>query len=82
MPKTTKKFDWEIYDESGEFIDILSMTRDEMKNYRINHKDYSITEVGYTNDGGDDSWDSSGKEDRNIYSIRIPKRGRKLQDVY
>ena len=25
MPKTKKKFDWEIY-ENGEFVDILSMT--------------------------------------------------------
>ena len=27
MPKTTKPFDWEVYDENDEFIDILTMTR-------------------------------------------------------
>ena len=37
MPKTTKPFDWEVYDENGEFIDILSMTRDEMKRYKNKH---------------------------------------------
>ena len=83
MPKTTKKFDWEIYDQDEEFIDILSMTRDEMKEYKDSHKGYQVKEIGYTSDdGGDDSWETDSKENRNVYRVRIPKRGRKLQDVY
>jgi len=34
MPKTTKPFDWEVYDENGEFFDILTMTRAESKEYQ------------------------------------------------
>ena len=82
MPKTLKLFEWEVYDQDGEFIDILTMTRDEMKKYKGDHKGYTISEIGYTDDGGDDSWEVGSKKDRNIYSVRIPKRGRKLQDVY
>lgn len=83
MPKTTKKFDWEIYDQEEEFIDILSMTRDEMKQYKDSHKDYTVKEIGYTSDdGGDDSWETDSKKDRDIYRIRIPKRRRDISDVY
>lgn len=83
MPKTTKKFDWEIYDQEDEFIDILSMTRDEMKQYKNSYKDYTVKEIGYTSDdGGDDSWETDSKKDRDIYRIRIPKRRRDVSDVY
>ena len=33
MPKTKRKFDWEIYNKEGEFIDILTLSRDEAKIY-------------------------------------------------
>ena len=46
MPKTLKLFDWEVYDQDGEFIDILTMTRDEMKKYKGDHKGYTISEIG------------------------------------
>lgn len=50
MPKTKKKFDWEVYDENDEFIDILSMTRDEAKVYLNKHKHYTLREIGYSDD--------------------------------
>lgn len=47
MPKTKKKFDWEVY-KDGECIDILSMSRNEAKEY-INHfPDLQLQEIGYT----------------------------------
>ena len=52
MPKTKKKFDWEILDEEGEFIDVLSMTRDEAKIYKNKFPLYTVKEIGYT----DDKW--------------------------
>lgn len=54
MPKTKKKFDWEIYDDNGEFIDILSMTRKESKEYLLNFPNYRIQEIMYT-DSDDDN---------------------------
>ena len=53
MPKTRKKFDWEIR-ENGQFIDILTMTRSEMAEYRQQFPQYEIKEISYT-DGGDDT---------------------------
>jgi len=50
MPKTRKKFDWEIYDESGDFLDIITMTRDEAKNYQKKFPKQHLQEIGY-NDG-------------------------------
>lgn len=50
MPKTKKKFDWEVYDENDEFLDILSMSRDEAKHYKNKHPKYSLQELGYTDD--------------------------------
>lgn len=74
MPKTTKKFDWEIYDENGEFIDILSMSRTECKKYKEQFPNYSVQEIGYSDDARDDSWETSSQKGGNIYSIRIQKR--------
>lgn len=48
MPKTKKKFDWEVYDENGDFIDIISMTRNESKNYKNKFPKYTLLELGYT----------------------------------
>ena len=47
MPKTKKKFDWEIY-EDDEFIDILSMTRDEAKAYKLQFPNQEVLEIAYT----------------------------------
>lgn len=49
MPKTKKRFDWEVYDEEGEFLDIITMTRDESKNYKKKFPKYSLQEIGYSN---------------------------------
>ena len=49
MPNTKKKFDWEIYD-GDEFIDILSMTRDEAKEYRKQFPNFEVLEIAYTDD--------------------------------
>lgn len=73
MPKTKKKFDWEIY-EGIEFIDMLSMSRDEMREYQKAHPEYTIKEVGYTDDGNDNSWEASSEKRGNVYSVRIRKR--------
>lgn len=51
MPKTRKKFDWEIFDEEGEFLDILTMSRDESKIYLKNFPNHQIRELGYTDNG-------------------------------
>lgn len=48
MPKTKKRFNWEIYDEKGTFLDILTMTRDESKNYQKTFPKYKLQEIGYT----------------------------------
>lgn len=50
MPKTKKKFDWEVYDENNEFIDIISMTRDESKVYKNRFPKHHLLELGYTED--------------------------------
>ncbi len=73
MSKTRKKFDWEIY-EGDECIDMLSMSRKEMKEYQKNHPEFIIREVGYTDDGENDSWETNSEKGRNIYSVRIPRR--------
>lgn len=81
MPKTKKLFDWEVYDENKNFIDILSMTRDDAKIYQKNHSEFFITEIAY-NDGEDDTRESSGTETRDIHSVCIPRRRRKLSYVH
>ena len=55
MPRTNKPFDWEVYDEDGEFLDILSMTRNDVKDYKKSHPGYVLKEIGYTEDRGNDS---------------------------
>lgn len=47
MPKTKKKFDWEVY-EDGDCIDILSMSRTEAKKYQIQFPNHILKEIGYT----------------------------------
>ena len=73
MPKTTRKFDWEVYDEKGKFFDILSMTRNEAKEYQKAFPKYKLQEIMYTDDGNDDSREAKSNKTGNIYSIRIPK---------
>ncbi len=62
MPKTTKKFDYEVYDKHGDFVDILSMTRDEAKRYKQNNPDLELQTIINTerNDGRDLSCDING----------------------
>jgi hypothetical protein len=48
MPKTRKKFDWEVYDKNDEFIDIITMTRDEAKRYLESFPSYRLQEISYT----------------------------------
>lgn len=48
MPKTKKKFNWEIYDEQDEFLDILCMSRSEAKAYMLNFPNYKCLEIEYT----------------------------------
>ena len=74
MPKTTKPFDWEVYDENGEFIDILSMTRDEMKRYKNKHSKYTLNELGYTDDGKNNSCDFNSEKRRDVHNIRVSRR--------
>jgi hypothetical protein len=73
MPKTKKLFDWEVYTDTGELFDVLTMTRDQAKQYQKEFPDMSLNEIGY-NDGEDDTRESSGNKNGNIYSIRIPRR--------
>lgn len=47
MPKTNKKFDWEIYDNDDNFIDIITASRDEIKNYLKKHPTYTAQEIDY-----------------------------------
>ena len=55
MPKTRKKFNWEIYNEDGEFQDIISMTRHEMKSFINLYPKLKVKEIEYTdNDQTDD----------------------------
>lgn len=48
MPKTKKKFNWEVFDEKGSFLDILTMSRTEAKVYQEQFPNYKIHEIGYT----------------------------------
>lgn len=72
MPKTKKLFDWEVY-EDGELIDVLTMTRNQMKEYKEAHPDVILCEISY-HDGEDDTRKSSGNKSGNIYSVRVPRR--------
>lgn len=73
MPKTIKRFDWEIYDENGDFFDILSMTRSESKDYQKKNPKYTLKEIGYNGDG-DFSWESNCQTNRNVFSTSIRRR--------
>lgn len=48
MPKTKKKFNWEVFDEKGEFLDILTMNRKEAKIYQEQFSNYTLKEINYT----------------------------------
>lgn len=52
MPKTKKKFDWEVY-EGDEFVDILSMTRAEAKLYQQQFPNQELLEIAYTEEKDD-----------------------------
>ena len=57
MPKTKRKFDWEIYNKEGEFIDILTLSRDEAKIYKNKFPDYVLKAISYNDhDNRDDTW--------------------------
>lgn len=73
MPKTKKLFDWEVYTDTGELFDILTMTRSQAKQYQKEFPDMKLNEIGY-NDGEDDTRESSSAKARNIYSVRISRR--------
>lgn len=49
MPKTKRPFDWEVY-VNGEFEDVLTMTRNEMKEYQKLHPTYILKEIGYSDE--------------------------------
>lgn len=73
MPKTKKLFDWEVYTDSGDLFDVLTMTRDQAKQYKKEFPDMIIKEISY-HDGEDDTRDGSSTKKRGIYSVRIPRR--------
>ena len=73
MPKTKKLFDWEVYTDTGELLDILTMSREQAKQYQKEFPDMLLNEIGY-NDGEDDTRESSSSKDRNIYSVCISRR--------
>ena len=72
MPKTKKLFDWEVYQE-GELIDVLTMTRDQMKSYQKLHPDLTLCEINFY-DGENDTRKSGSDENGAVYSVRIPRR--------
>jgi hypothetical protein len=73
MPKTKKLFDWEVYTDAGELFDVLTMTRDQAKQYQKEFPDMSLNEIGY-NDGENDTRKSGGDKNGTVYSVRIPRR--------
>jgi hypothetical protein len=73
MPKTKKLFDWEVYTDSGDLFDVLTMTRDQAKQYKKEFPDMIIKEISY-HDGEDDTRDGSSTKKRGIYSVRVPRR--------
>lgn len=77
MPKTTKPFDWEVW-EGEDFVDILSLTRNEAKEYRKKNPQYTLKEIGYNDDGdGDFSRESNRQEKWNVQCVRVSGRRRK-----
>lgn len=56
MPKTKKRFDWEVRDKDGKFLDILTMTRNEAKDYAKKRPDLVLQEIAYTDNDKDDSF--------------------------
>lgn len=48
MPKTKKLLDWEIYDKSGNYQDMLTMTRHDAKEYAKKFPDLTLQEIDYT----------------------------------
>ena len=82
MPKTKKKFDWEVYDDNGEFIDILTMSRTEAKEYQLNFPSYRLQEIEYTNEGEHLSCDVGAERRRYLHKVRVPIRKWRISDVY
>jgi hypothetical protein len=72
MPKTKKLFDWEVY-ENEELIDVLTMTRDQMKHYKETHPNLTLCEINFY-DGENDTWKSSGDKNGDVYNIRVSRR--------
>lgn len=73
MPKTKKLFDWEVYTDTGELFDVLTMTRDQAKQYQKEFPDMSLNEIGY-NDGENDTRKSGSDKNGTVYSVRISRR--------
>jgi hypothetical protein len=73
MHKTKKLFAWEVYTDSGDLFDVLTMTRDQAKQYKKEFPDMIIKEISY-HDGENNTRDSGSTEKRSIYSVRIPRR--------
>lgn len=71
MAKRTK-FDWEIYDENGEFLDVLTMTRDEMREYHHQFPNQTYKEIDAADERGIDSWDNiSKKGKKRVFRVRL-----------
>lgn len=56
MPKTRRKFDWEVFDERGEFLDMLSFTKEEAKEYHKKFPKYKMQEICYSDEGNYQTW--------------------------
>jgi hypothetical protein len=65
------KINWEIVDKDGNFIDVLSMTKDEKKHYLEQFPDYKCYEIDRFNAGGDSSWESDSKKERKVFRLRL-----------
>lgn len=71
MGKKTK-FDWEVYDENGEFLDVLTMSRDEMRDYHHQFPNHTYKEIDTSDERGIDSWDSNSKKGKKrVFRLRI-----------
>lgn len=84
MPNNNSLCDWEVYDENNEFIDILSMKKSEINLFLKKHEGYTVKNIGYTNEDGDDSWETDSKTNGNIYNLCIPvtPEHQRIKDVY
>ena len=69
--KRQPKLNWEVVDENGFFIDVLTMTKDEMKKYLEDFPNYKCYQIDRFNSGRDSTWDSEGKKERKVFRLRL-----------